>query len=266
MENEGRSRLLAAALRRARLGRPVFPCNARKRPLTARGFCDASSDPERVRAWWSQWPDALIGMPTGAASGLVVLDLDRKDGLDGVGAFCALRAGREAPVGLMVRTRSGGLHFYMRAPEGRRVPCSAGRLAPGVDVRGDGGYVIVPPSPGYAVAGRAPPALPPGWLFDLFDRPASPKVLPEPGGLEGRLCRRLAGLVRVAARAAEGRRNAVLFWAACRLGEAVAKGLLGEVAAVAMAQEAGLIAGLPAAEARRTALSGIRTGMGSAHA
>lgn len=266
MENDGSDHLPAAALRRALLGSPVFPCGPRKWPLTARGFHDASTDPEQVCAWWSRWPNALIGMPTGAASGLVVLDLDLKGGCDGAAAFEALRAGRGAPVGPVVRTRSGGHHLYMRAPEGRRVPCSAGRLAPGVDVRGDGGYVVVPPSPGYAVAGRAPPALPPGWLLELFDPPRPPKVVPAPGCFEGRPCRRLAGMVRVAACAAEGRRNAVLFWAACRLGEAVTEGVLNEAAAVVMAEEAGIIAGLPAAEARRTARSGVAVGMGAPRA
>jgi hypothetical protein len=74
--------------------------------------------------------------------------------------------------------------------------------------------------------------------------------------------RRLAALVRAAALAPEGRRNSLAFWAACRLGEAVAEGVLGEAQARAMAEEAARHAGLPAAEAARTAASGVRSGMG----
>lgn len=117
MENDGSDHLPAAALRRALLGSPVFPCGPRKWPLTARGFHDASTDPEQVCAWWSRWPNALIGMPTGAASGLVVLDLDLKGGCDGAAAFEALGAER----------RSG--RWSAPAPGG--TTCICGRLRAG---------------------------------------------------------------------------------------------------------------------------------------
>jgi hypothetical protein len=69
-----------------RHGWPVFPCRwrgeGRKRPLTRRGFLDSSRDPDQIRDWWQRWPEALIGLPTGQATAVVV-DVDRKNGIDG---------------------------------------------------------------------------------------------------------------------------------------------------------------------------------------
>src|SRR5699024_3406300 len=66
-----------AAVAFAEAGVPVFPCAPDgKQPITRRGFHDASTDPGRVRAWWGRFPAANIGMPTGAASGVVVVDVD----------------------------------------------------------------------------------------------------------------------------------------------------------------------------------------------
>jgi len=68
------------ALVYAGLGYPVFPCSpARKRPFTDHGFKDATTDAGKIKAFWKQWPRAAIGMPTGAVSGLLVVDIDAKD-------------------------------------------------------------------------------------------------------------------------------------------------------------------------------------------
>ncbi len=68
--------LADAAARFAAAGMPVFPCvPGEKRPLVRRGFHDASTDPPQVAAWWSRWPAANIGIPTGAASGVEVVDV-----------------------------------------------------------------------------------------------------------------------------------------------------------------------------------------------
>jgi hypothetical protein len=124
---------------------PVFPCNwtgeTVKRPLIDGGFKSASKDPAILSEWWSRWPLALIGIPTGAVSGLVVLDIDRKNGVDGLD--CLEGNGWDIPETPIVHTQSGGLHYYLAHP-GRAVPCSAGRIGPGVDIRADGGYVIAP--------------------------------------------------------------------------------------------------------------------------
>ncbi len=109
--------------------------------------------------------------------------------------------------------------------------------------------------------GDGAPPPPPPWLLALL-APPPPVAAPPAGGAPAAPERRLAGLVRAAALAPEGRRNSMAFWAACRLGEAVAEGGLGEAQARALAEEAAKHAGLPAAGAARTAASGVRTGMG----
>jgi Bifunctional DNA primase/polymerase, N-terminal len=163
---------------------PVFPCREneprRKRPYTGRGFHDASRDPAIIRAWWRQWPNALIGMPTGRVSGRWVLDIDVKrpeaNGFDTIEDL-----GRVLPAARMVHTASGGLHVYFNAGE-RELRNSVGLIGPGLDVRGCGGYVILPsPGSGYSwdpVYGvDSPLALAPDWLW-----PPKPSRPPLPLG------------------------------------------------------------------------------------
>jgi Bifunctional DNA primase/polymerase, N-terminal len=128
---------------------PVFPCRAadqgawkRKSPHTPRGFHDASNDPGVVTRYWERWPDALIGMPTGRVSCRWVLDIDVKD--EKANGFDTLEdLGHSIlPETPMVHTPSGGLHVYFEAE--RQLGCSVGLIGPGLDVRGDGGYVILP--------------------------------------------------------------------------------------------------------------------------
>jgi hypothetical protein len=195
-------------------------------------------------------------MPTGAASGVVVVDLDVKDGRGGDAAFETLRAGRDLPPHPLVRTRSGGLHIYFSTVPGRSIRCSASRLARGVDVRGEDGYVIVPPSPGYTVLRRAPLAPPPAWLFELLDPP--PPRPPRQGRVMtedmDEAAERLVRLVGFAAAASEGERNRILFWAACRAAES---GMPERSVAIAL-EEAALAAGLSKMEAERTIASARR--------
>ena len=124
----------------------MFPCEpGGKRPLTPSGFWDATTDPRRVRAWWGRRPSANVGVPTGRRSGLVVLDVDRGGG--GPESLAALeREHGPAPETARARTGGGGAHLFFRYPPGREVRNSAGVLGPGLDVRGEGGYVVVPPS------------------------------------------------------------------------------------------------------------------------
>jgi hypothetical protein len=104
---------LDAALEYAEAGIPVFPCKRTKGPLTPNGFKDATTDPKQIRNWWAKWPHAMIGMPTGLASGVDVLDIDVKpdehvDGHKFVPGFAKL-----SPV--QVQTPSGGTHLYFRS-------------------------------------------------------------------------------------------------------------------------------------------------------
>jgi hypothetical protein len=161
--------LSAAALRYAERGWPVFPC-AGKRPITAHGLHDATVDPGLVAGWWEQWPDANVGVRTGDASRLVVLDVDGDDGNESLRRLEAEHV--QLPRTLSVVTPRGGAHLYFRHP-GATVRNSAGALGHGLDVRGDGGYVIAPPSTGpngrrYEPDERAPIAGMPGWLRQLL--------------------------------------------------------------------------------------------------
>ena len=155
--------LLHAALALAALDMPVFPVHSiredgrcscgrgdcqrpGKHPRTGRGFKDASTDKDRISDWWQRWPDAGVAIATDEA-GLVVIDVDVKDGGAGLENWLTLVAelGPELEDTAMVRTPSGGLHAYFKSGA-REVATSAGTLAPGIDVRARGGYVIAPPS------------------------------------------------------------------------------------------------------------------------
>jgi hypothetical protein len=101
----------------------------------------ATSDLRQIRAWWKHWPHANIGIVTG--DGLVVLDIDRDHG--GFESLARLEAEHGLfPETVTVETGGGGQHRYFLSTESIRN--SAGRLGDGLDIRGDGGYIIVPPS------------------------------------------------------------------------------------------------------------------------
>lgn len=130
---------------------PVFPVGGDKRPLIKNGFQNATRELDQIETWWRKWPDARIGVPTGSASGLVILDIDAKD--ERANGFDTLQAlGRAIlPETPMAHTPSGGLHVYFAAID-QEIRNSVGKhgLGIGLDVRGEGGYIIVPsPGSGY---------------------------------------------------------------------------------------------------------------------
>ncbi|MDE2098416.1 MAG: bifunctional DNA primase/polymerase [Patescibacteria group bacterium] len=131
--------ILKHALAYARKGRPVFPCGADKSPATPNGFLNASTQPELIKAMWANHHDALIGTPTG--NGVIVIDIDGEEGsksLDSLSfALSPLPETRETAT-------ARGRHLWFKVP--CAVRNSVEKLAPKVDVRGDGGYVILPPS------------------------------------------------------------------------------------------------------------------------
>ena len=133
---------LDAVLEYVAAGIPVFPCNAGKRPLTSNGFKEATTDQKQIRQWWQRWPAAMIGMPTGRASGIDVIDIDIKpdEGINGLEFLPKWPT--MSPI--IVETPSGGRHLYFRASD--KVRNSTDVIAPGIDTRGEGGYVVVPPS------------------------------------------------------------------------------------------------------------------------
>lgn len=151
-----------------------------KHPRTTHGKDDASSDASKLAAWWRSWPAANVGIRTGAECDLVVLDVDVDKG--GPESLAALQEAHEVlPPTLTVRTGSGGEHRYFRHP-GEPIRNDAGRkLGAGLDVRGDGGYIVAPPSihaTGCAyewVDPDAPLAELPGWLLERLREQAAPE-------------------------------------------------------------------------------------------
>ena len=130
----------------ARAGFPVFPCGPDKKPLTLHGFKDATADLDAVAAHWQRNPRALIGIPTGKASGLFVVDLDTdRDTGETIGeaSFEALGLSYLITTVPTVATPSGGRHLYFRDCG---LGSTANKLGPKIDTRGNGGYVIAPGS------------------------------------------------------------------------------------------------------------------------
>lgn len=154
------SHLLAAALSYAARGWLVVPlhtpladgrcdcrradCSVGKHPRVQHGLREGTTDPEQIRTWWSMWPGANIGIVTGAESGLVVLDIDPRHNGDDSLSDLQDRYG-PLPDTVEALTGSGGRHILFRHPGGR-IGNSQGRLGPGLDTRGDGGYIVAAPS------------------------------------------------------------------------------------------------------------------------
>jgi hypothetical protein len=167
--------LLKAALAWARNGKPVFPCRpGGKDPLTKRGHIDATTDPRKIHMWWKRWPNANIAVPTGGRSGVLVVDVDHPASLDALEAkhdkFSETRTHS---------TGSGGMHLIFAYPEGSDIRNSAGKLGEGLDVRGEGGYIIVPPSRTtrpYEILDALPLADTPPWLIETLTEPKRPAV------------------------------------------------------------------------------------------
>jgi hypothetical protein len=243
-----------------------------KHPRVPRGLRAATADLDAVEQWWARWPTASIGIRTGVGSGLVVLDIDPRHG--GTRSIKTLldRHGdlRAVP---RVRTGSGGWHLYFAHP-GTAVRNSAGRLGPGLDVRGDGGYVIAPPS-GHAT-GRTyrwevdPATLPPlpDWLREAVrheqPRVASPhpqdRVVAAPSST-GWAQAALANELRAVRTAQPGTRNTTLNRSAYALGQIAGAGLLDAATVEHLLVESGLRVGLGEREAITTTRSGLRAGL-----
>lgn len=185
---EVRETTYGAACRLARVGFPVFPCRkGGKEPATPHGFKDATTSIDRLAEWWAVSDDGTtrplnLGLPTGRPSGLWVLDVDGREGLETLGRLEQEHG--PLPETVRVETPSGGVHFYFRLPE-VEVRCKT-RVLPGVDVRGEGGYVLVPPSVvdgrryRWVFPGDPPPVVNlgenPELLGELLEAPPSPSV------------------------------------------------------------------------------------------
>ncbi len=140
-----------------------------KHPRTRNGLKDASAEAEQINSWWSSFPGSNVGLLTGRASGIVVLDIDLKSG--GLNSLRKLQEDYDQfPQTSCVRTGGGGLHYYFKAPE---FPLkNRTNLLPGIDFRADGGYVVAPPSlhaSGYLYEWetRCENSFMPAWLLEL---------------------------------------------------------------------------------------------------
>ncbi len=180
--------MLSEALAYADRGWAVMPCRPRdKTPAVAHGCKDATTHRPTIIGWWSSCPDFNIGIATGERSGLFVLDADAKPGRTAEEALAA--AGIVVPETLGVRTGGGGLQYFFKYPKGSGLSISAGALGLGIDTRGEGGYVVAPPSihprTGQAYTWLSPRAdvaeMPAGLLAKLKDAQAK-KMAPVPPG------------------------------------------------------------------------------------
>lgn len=247
-----------------------------KHPRTREGCREASSDPERVAAWWARWPSANVGLATGR---LVVLDVD---GPTGRATLEQLEASRgPLPVTLTVATGNGE-HRYFAAPEGVSIGNAAGArgrgLGAGLDVRGEGGYVVAPPSvhangTRYTFENLNVPVAPlPAWIVEQLTtdpdaRPADApplRVVPPPSPASTRersyAEAALRGECEAVRTAPEGSRNEQLNASAYSLGQLVAGGLLDEGTVREQLEAAALAAGLAASETAKTLASGLDAG------
>ncbi|MFF9285245.1 bifunctional DNA primase/polymerase [Streptomyces griseosporeus] len=275
------------ALRAAAQGYAVAPTTINKTPAipsphekghNCKGQCgepghgvyDATSNAADVRRLFALAPKA-VGYLISCKGRLVGLDIDRKDGVDGCATLnrLAREHGFEVPQTTTICTPSGGFHLWLTAPDGVTVPNSVGRLGPGIDVRGTGGYVVGPGSTGrngeytfHPKVGYVDPQPVPEALLKLM-LPPPPVVRPQrrsspmPDDAAGRA---LDGLLNVVLSAPPKTRNSRLYWAACKAWAHVADGHLAAGDVEAALLEAANRVGLPEGEARRTVASAQRTG------
>jgi hypothetical protein len=136
---------LAAALRYAELGYRVFPCvPGTSKPLTEHGFHDASTDAEQIERWWTRYPLANVAIST---EGLLVVDIDpSEEGKPNPWPSDPNQSVSLATAGAVSVTPRGGRHYVFRKPFGKTWRCTTSKLAPHVDTRTDGGYIVAPPS------------------------------------------------------------------------------------------------------------------------
>jgi hypothetical protein len=238
---------------------PVFPCRQDKRPLL-KGWPSHAQKIEPP----DDWP--LVGVPTGSASGLDVLDIDAP-GL----AWLDDVWDRLPPTRAHV-TRSGGRHLFFKSKGLRN---SAGRIADGIDVRADGGFIVWWPRQGFRVLSDAGVAEWPEWLLAKAHKPSGalrggvadteqPTALCAPGGVVSQTLNprsRFKSILRQVENAQHGNRNNALYWAACRFNETIAEGLIRPEVASAVLESAARINGLVRDDGIDRVRATIRSGL-----
>jgi len=244
--------------------------NPGKHPTTRHGVHDATTDPVLIGEWWRRSPGANVGIATGAASGLVVVDVDLPKG--GRESLRVLGSrGRRLATTLCSHTGGGGLHLFYASPADVRIPNAVGRLPgvdealPGIDLRGDGGYVVAPPSV-HAGGGRyrwdrRPLAALPEWMWPKRTDARPTVASSSTAGASAYGAAALRGELEALRALVVGQRNDGLNRAAFCLGRLVGGGELSEALVAESLLCAALAVGLGEAEACSTIASGLRAGM-----
>ncbi|MBO0129155.1 bifunctional DNA primase/polymerase [Agrobacterium burrii] len=267
-------------------GWPVFPCRSHaeeqvdqatgelitlgeKTPLTPNGFKGATRFPRIIERWWSDWPDAAVGLPTGEKTGFFALDIDNKPG--GANGFDWLSE-MEAEHGPLpdtarVTSPNGGLHIYFKYVVGTR---NRGALGAGVDIRSEGGYVLAAGS--RMANGRSYKwetdtreiADAPAWLLDLLLPKSAPShtqyslsAATNNAYVDAAVDRELADL----SGAPMGTRNNALNDAAFSIGTIVGAGALSEAEARALLQDVARGWGRDWSRCCKTIENGLRAGI-----
>lgn len=278
---------MLAALDAADRGWHVFPCHGidrrlrcgcgrascgspGKHPLLKHGLTEATADSHVLASWWKRWPHANVAIRTGAESSLVVVDVDPPVGFESLSSL-------ERTTGVLERARvartgTGGMHCYFAHPgSGTRIANRASSvLGPGIDIRGDGGYVIAPPSlhasgHSYSWTAQSDPPPMPTWLVEVLTtehrhEPVHPREIRLDRGVSAWAAKALAGEIERVQTAAEGTRNQTLNRSAFVLGQIVGGGHLEHDDVADLLGQAGLAAGLGEREVRMTITSGLRSG------
>lgn len=250
------------------LGLKVLPlAPGSKLPLVSKahggkGVHDATDDPGTIERWARICPTANIGIATGLPSGIVVIDIDPRNG--GSGSIDALaKRGYVFPDCPEAMTQGGGRHLFLALESG--IAGSKDRLGPGIDVKSTGGYVVAAPSIGEkgqyswlrAPLGPRWPRLP-RWTVAMLAPPPRPRMTGAVPKIDGG---NLSPLERFVASSKPGERNNRLYWAACRAGDSVRKGEINRESAIVALARAAEACGLDEIEAMRSATSGINTGV-----
>lgn len=257
--------------------RPVANCETcRNNPhapaacghLTCHGFYAASTDPARVSAIVAAVPNGQLAVRTGAVSGLLVVDVDPAHG--GAASLAGLVARQLVPRTLWVHTGSRGQHLYYRYP-GRHMPSRPMPGFPGIDIKADGGYVVLPPSihhrtrrpyqwgdgPGDVVE------MPPSLLAACQPAPGAPvpyagQIATQRAGGISHPDRLLSAHLKAVRNAPEGRRRTTLYGAARGVARMVAAGVISHADAVAALTDVGRQAEQTTREIRAAITGGFR--------